>query len=156
MNLYNTGASLTNSLDMVANRVSLLNPDGSLNAIYTTADNAIKIGGLRIMGSAEIGNPYYPAYYGQELTAYGGIESKGIHNEGDFRTDGDLEFNTATTSTNLTTALASKANLSGPTFTGTVGGITKTMVGLGNVENTTDLNKVISTATQTALATKAN
>ena len=48
-----------------------------------------------------------------------------------------------------------KANIESPTFTGTVGGITKAMVGLGNVENTTDLNKVISTATQDALNLKA-
>lgn len=33
------------------------------------------------------------------------------------------------------TALNLKANLNGPTFTGTVGGITAAMVGLGNVEN---------------------
>jgi hypothetical protein len=40
--------------------------------------------------------------------------------------------------------------------TGTVGGITKAMVGLGNVDNTTDANKPVSTATQTALDLKAN
>ena len=34
-------------------------------------------------------------------------------------------------------------------------GITKTMVGLSNVDNTTDANKPISTATQSALALKA-
>jgi hypothetical protein len=38
-----------------------------------------------------------------------------------------------------------------PTFTGTVGGITKSMVGLGNVDNTTDALKPVSGATQTAL-----
>jgi uncharacterized protein YjbI with pentapeptide repeats len=43
-----------------------------------------------------------------------------------------------------------------PTFTGTVSGIDKTMVGLNNVDNTTDLLKPISTATQTALDLKAN
>jgi hypothetical protein len=43
-----------------------------------------------------------------------------------------------------------------PTFTGDVSGITKTMVGLGNVNNTSDLNKPVSTATQTALNLKAN
>jgi hypothetical protein len=48
-----------------------------------------------------------------------------------------------------------KANLASPTFTGTVGGITKSMVGLGSVDNTTDANKPISTATQTALDLKA-
>ncbi len=47
-----------------------------------------------------------------------------------------------------------KAPIESPTFTGTVSGITKTMVGLGNVNNTTDLNKPISTATQTALDLK--
>jgi hypothetical protein len=38
--------------------------------------------------------------------------------------------------TNLATDLAAKAPINNPTFTGTVGGITKSMVGLGNVENT--------------------
>jgi len=48
------------------------------------------------------------------------------------------------------------APLANPTFTGTVGGITKSMVGLGNVDNTSDVNKPISTATQTALNLKFN
>ena len=51
--------------------------------------------------------------------------------------------------------LALKANLSSPTFTGTVSGISKSMVGLENVDNTSDLSKPISTATQTALDLKA-
>ena len=53
-------------------------------------------------------------------------------------------------------ALTPYATLASPTFTGTVSGITKTMVGLSNVENTTDANKPISTATQTALDLKQN
>jgi hypothetical protein len=48
-----------------------------------------------------------------------------------------------------------KANIDSPTFTGTVNGISNAMVGLGNAENTSDLNKPISTATQTALNLKA-
>jgi hypothetical protein len=51
-------------------------------------------------------------------------------------------------------ALDLKANISSPTFTGTVGGITATMVGLGNVNNTSDLSKPISTLTQAALDLK--
>lgn len=51
-----------------------------------------------------------------------------------------------------TTALALKANTASPTFTGTVNGITKSMVGLGNVDNTTDLLKPLSTAAQTLAA----
>lgn len=49
-----------------------------------------------------------------------------------------------------------RAPINSPTFTGTVGGITKAMVGLGNVDNTSDANKPISTAEQTALDLKAN
>ncbi|MCX8483464.1 MAG: hypothetical protein ORN50_07770, partial [Crocinitomicaceae bacterium] len=53
-----------------------------------------------------------------------------------------------------TAALALKANISSPTFTGTVGGITATMVGLGNVNNTSDSSKPISILTQAALDLK--
>lgn len=41
-------------------------------------------------------------------------------------------------------------------FTGTTTGITKSMVGLGSADNTSDLNKPISTLTAAALALKAN
>jgi hypothetical protein len=51
---------------------------------------------------------------------------------------------------------ALKANLASPTFTGTVGGITASMVGLGNVSNTSDANKPVSTAQQAALDLKAS
>jgi hypothetical protein len=63
--------------------------------------------------------------------------------------------NNASLSSTLTTSIALKAPLESPTFTGTVSGITKSMVGLGNVDNTTDLGKPISNATQTALDLKA-
>ena len=51
---------------------------------------------------------------------------------------------------------ALKAPLASPTFTGTVSGITSTMVGLGNVTNTSDASKPISIAQQAALDLKAN
>ena len=62
-----------------------------------------------------------------------------------------------------TTMLATKAALlasnyapiNSPSFTGTVMGISKNMVGLGSVDNTTDAAKPISTLTQTALDLKA-
>jgi hypothetical protein len=56
----------------------------------------------------------------------------------------------------ITTALGLKAPLADPTFTGTVSGITKTMIGLGSVDNTSDTSKPVSTAQQTALDLKAN
>jgi len=53
------------------------------------------------------------------------------------------------------TAASTYAPIANPTFTGTVAGVTKAMVGLGNVDNTSDASKPISTATQTALDLKA-
>ena len=54
------------------------------------------------------------------------------------------------------TAATTYAALSGASFTGTVTGITKSMVGLANVDNTTDAGKPVSSAAQTALDLKAN
>lgn len=51
-------------------------------------------------------------------------------------------------------AVGQKAPINSPTFTGTVSGVTKTMIGLGNVTNTSDANKPVSTAQQTALDLK--
>ena len=57
--------------------------------------------------------------------------------------------------TGLTGELAAKAPLDSPTFTGTVSGISKSAVGLGNVDNTADSAKPVSSAQQTALDAKA-
>ena len=54
------------------------------------------------------------------------------------------------------TAATTYAPIASPTFTGTVSGITKSMVGLGSVDNTADTAKPVSTAQQTALDLKAN
>jgi hypothetical protein len=53
------------------------------------------------------------------------------------------------------TQIDTKAPTANPTFTGTVAGVTKAMVGLGNADNTSDANKPVSTATQTELDLKA-
>lgn len=45
---------------------------------------------------------------------------------------------------------------SNPTFTGTVSGVTKAHVGLGNADNTSDDNKPVSTSQQDALNLKSN
>jgi hypothetical protein len=55
----------------------------------------------------------------------------------------------------IQTQLDAKAPTADPTFTGTVSGVTKSHVGLGNVDNTSDANKPVSTLTQTALDAKA-
>jgi len=70
-------------------------------------------------------------------------------NSADVRFDIDNTYITTATQT----ALDLKAPLASPTFTGTVSGITSTMVGLGNVNNTADSAKPVSTAQATAIAT---
>ena len=60
------------------------------------------------------------------------------------------------TETEADALLLLKAPLASPTFTGTVGGITKAMIGLPSVNDTSDANKPVSTATQTALNLKSN
>ena len=70
--------------------------------------------------------------------------------------EGVLATATAQEATDRITADLLKAPLASPAFTGTVTGIDKTMVGLTNVDDTTDLLKPISTATQTALDLKAS
>ena len=56
----------------------------------------------------------------------------------------------------MQTALDLKAPSAKPTLTGTTAGITQDMIGLGRVDNVADLDKPISTATQTALDSKAD
>ena len=47
-------------------------------------------------------------------------------------------------------------SLTNPSISGSITGITKSMVGLAKVDNTSDLEKSISTATQSALDLKAD
>jgi len=69
---------------------------------------------------------------------------------------GYLDGVTSSIQTQLTDLDTTKADIESPTFTGTVSGITSSMVGLGNVDNTSDLDKPISTDTQAALDAKLN
>jgi len=50
--------------------------------------------------------------------------------------------------------LLAKANLASPTFTGSVGGLSKAMVGLDQVDNTSDADKMASIDVTTKLASK--
>jgi hypothetical protein len=84
-------------------------------------------------------------------------ENAGIKIKRGDSSDVQIRWNESTDKWEITndgTSYSSIAGLESPTFSGTVSGITKTMVGLGNVDNTTDAAKPISTATQTALDLK--
>ena len=88
--------------------------------------------------------------YVDSIAASGGTDASATA-AGKIQLAGDLG-GTATAPT--VPGLALKAPLADPTFTGTVSGIDKTMVGLTNVDNTSDANKPVSTATQKVLDLK--
>ena len=67
-----------------------------------------------------------------------------------------IALDTKVSSSTYSTSIALKAPIESPTFSGTVSGITKAMVGLSSVDNTSDLGKPVSTLTQAALDNKAN
>jgi hypothetical protein len=89
---------------------------------------------------------------GAEATAAAALSS---HESDTTNVHGISDTSALATKSYVDTADALKANLASPTFTGTVAGITKSMVGLGNVDNTADSAKPVSTAAQTALDLKA-
>ncbi len=67
--------------------------------------------------------------------------------------DTKLATSTAEATYETISNVALKAPLADPTFTGTVSGVTKAHVGLGNVDNTSDSDKPVSTAQAAAIAT---
>jgi len=77
------------------------------------------------------------------------------HNSATANVHGIADTSALALTATVNSGLALKANLASPTFTGTVAGITKSMVGLGNVDNTADADKPVSSATTTALGLKA-
>ena len=68
----------------------------------------------------------------------------------------NITINGIISNTNLSDTLDLKAPLNSPNFTGTVSGITAAMVGLDNVDNTSDNDKPISNATSIALNSKVD
>ena len=88
----------------------------------------------------------------------------GTHNSDTTSVHGIADTSALALTATVNTALDLKSNIAAPTFTGTVTiptlavtttatGITKTMVGLGSVDDTADTAKPVSTAQATAIAT---
>jgi hypothetical protein len=95
------------------------------------------------------GNGSSPSYY-----KYSNAHVRAVRAVNSVGTSSELTA-IAAEQTAQNSAIDLKANIASPTFTGIVSGITKSMVGLANVDNTNDANKPISTAMQTALDLKA-
>ncbi|WP_188050681.1 hypothetical protein [Flavobacterium sp. GP15] len=106
-------------------------------------------------GSSDVKYPTVKALktYVDNQFSNGVVVDADATNKGKIQLSGDLA---GTAALPKVPGLLLKANIDSPTFTGTVTGINKAMVGLSNVENTADVDKSVSTATLTALNLKAN
>ena len=100
----------------------------------------------RAVGFGNGSSPSYYKYSNARVRAVRAVNSVG--------TSSELTA-IAAEQTAQNSAIDLKANIASPTFTGIVSGITKSMVGLANVDNTNDANKPVSSAMQTALDLKA-
>ena len=136
--------------------------DGSLNTIsgkLTTINNSIT------SLNTSVSNTYSKSYIDGSLNSINNqlnVASIIVNSLGNRVDNLDAEMLLVPTKTyvdaslnNIKSSLTAYAPLNNPQFTGTISGITATMVGLGNINNTSDLNKPISNATQTALNLKA-
>jgi len=95
-------------------------------------------------------------YMDKKLVVNGDISANSsIAIKGDFNNSGNLSVGKNIIE-NGVLLINKYATLESPTFTGNVAGITKSMVGLDQLDNTSDINKPISGATQSALDLKAN
>ena len=98
-----------------------------------------------------------------DVSGNAGTVTNGVYTTGNQTIGGNKTF--SGTTAGITATMVGLGNVTNeskstmfasPTFTGTVSGVTKTHVGLGSVDNTSDENKPVSTAQQTALNLKAN
>lgn len=116
-------------------------PTGTIATTQTAADSSTKVATTAFVTTADNlkANIASPTFTGVPLSTTAAIDT-----------------NTTQIATTAYVVGQGYAKLASPTFTGTVSGITKTMVGLGSVDNTADTAKPVSTAQQTALDLKAN
>jgi len=127
--------------NVIAAEISYL--DGVTSAIQTQLDGKLNSG---------VASTTYAALAGAEFT--GNVVLTANTSIGSVDAT-EISYLNGVTSA-IQTQLDAKAPTANPTFTGTVAGVTKSHVGLGNVDNTADANKPISSATQTALDAKLN
>jgi len=131
--------------DVSANEISHL--EGVTSALQTQIDAKLS--------SASAASTYAPI---NDPTFGGTVSLPNTTSIGDVSSTelGYLDGVTSSIQTQLADLGTTKADLESPTFTGTISGVTKEHVGLDEVDNTADLDKPVSDATQDALDLKAD
>ncbi len=129
-----------------------------VNGTYATGNwniNAASVDGYNVQVDGTGTDPntiYFKTTGGTTSVAWGNISGT-LSAQTDLQTALDGKYSTSNPSGYITaSALTPYAPINNPTFTGTVSGITKAMVGLGNVDNTADAVKSVSYATSSGNA----
>ena len=174
--------SINNSKDLIANSLQLVQEDGELKDIKEVITSAAaiiegdltpeQIQTISNLSSALNNDPNFFSNNQAQINSKADINNVYTKSETDGKisdliNDAPEALNTLNKlasalnddenfATTITGQIATKAPLASPVFTGTVSGVTKSMVGLGNVNNTSDADKEISIATQTALNLKSD
>jgi hypothetical protein len=134
--------------------------DTSVLATLTDLSNSIASATVDQESLAGVGIDWNPINLAYDIDSTVATKSYaddavGNHNSDTTNVHGIADTAALALTATVNSALDLKAPLESPTFTGTVSGVTKTMVGLENVDNTSDSSKPVSTATQTELDIKA-
>jgi microcystin-dependent protein len=143
-------------------------PTGTIAVTQSSSDNSTKLATtafVQTIVSSGLGTIDLTPYAPKASPTFTGTPSLPTGTTAVTQTAGDNTTKLATTAfvnaanvglaNNIGYQLGFKAPLSSPAFSGTVTGITKAMVGLGSVDNTSDAGKPVSTAQQNALDQKA-
>jgi len=159
-NAIGTHSSVTTSVHGIADTAALATKTYADTAVSTHSSDTTAVHGITDTSILVTTNGTQ-TLTNKTITSPSGLTKSdvGLGNV-DNTTDANKPISTATqTALDLklasATASSTYAPLANPTFTGTVSGVTKSHVGLANVDNTTDANKPVSTAQQTALDLKA-
>jgi hypothetical protein len=168
-----TGGYVTTNSSGVISSVATIPNAGLTNSAITINGTSVSLGGTRTLGTDDVSEGTTNKYFTDERAqdAVGGILGSGLTYSDVANTitvdssviqlrvagvaDTEIGYLDGVTSA-IQTQINAKAPIDSPTFTGTVSGVTKSMVGLGSVDNTADTAKPVSTAQQTALNLKAN
>jgi hypothetical protein len=113
-------------IDLTAFSVSTQNPSINSSLIYNNTTGVFTFTPPDLSNVASVG------YVDQAIAQLVGSAPETLDTLNELAAALDEDPNFATT---ITTALGEKAPINNPTFTGTVSGVTATMVGLGNVTN---------------------
>lgn len=130
-NLVDTAPAALNTLNELA---AALGDDPNYATTISTA-----IGNKLDSNYVTIGNTLLDGISGQSYGLIGTSDYLDVKNTNGYNKE--IELDISAVETKLETD--GFAKLASPTFTGTVSGITKTMVGLGNVDNTSDVEKFL-------------